>query len=417
MGALVPALLVELGVVVPVAQTVAALPGTLDDGVGCAALHVPHEGLLLLLAENLAEDHLFALVVELGSDLQTHVADGIKRQHGGVEIKQIGLVATYGVHRAQLELADELLRGLRTVFPAPDAPRVVAPGAVAEVVLLTVEALRIEAAPPLVRAVGVLLVAVLLREPSVVFHADFVALNVETARGFIPGPGVVGMEGDAEGQSVFLSRFRPSLQDVLLGADVDGVPLLILRVPEVEVVVVVAQSEEILRPHLFFIELHQSVRVPVFGLPQGQDVLEAHLRRMAVVTAVEIRLTGALFIEPACHPVARTLHTLRPPVGPDAELDVAEPLRHFIRAQTLPVGLKSPERQTQAAHEGCENRFPDHNIMDLSLFSILEELPAPLCSARYCPGVIPVARLKNLVSDAGQGKRSRSAICAAVSSL
>ena len=58
--------------------------------------------------------------------------------------------------------------------------------------------------------------------------------------------------------------------------NVHRVPALVLAVPKVEVIVMIAQREEILCANLL-VELHQRIRIPTFSLEKGQDVLEAYL--------------------------------------------------------------------------------------------------------------------------------------------
>ena len=87
---------------------------------------------------------------------------------------------------------------------------------------------------------------------------------------------MVGMEGDTQRQACFLSSLGPTLENILMGTDVLGVPLLILRIPEVEVIVVVTQYEEILGATTL-ITLHECLGIPILGLEKRQDVLKAEL--------------------------------------------------------------------------------------------------------------------------------------------
>ena len=146
------------------------------------------------------------------------------------------------------------------------------------------------------------------------------------------------MERDAQRQSRLLRGLGPAVEDVALRADVLRVPGLVLRVPEVVVVVVVAQHEEVLCAAAL-VALHQRLGVPFLRLEQGQDVLEAHLRGVPIVAHMVPILARAFHIERACHPVAAALHALRSPVCPDAELCVAEPFGRLVRLQAFPRGL------------------------------------------------------------------------------
>ena len=101
----------------------------------------------------------------------------------------------------------------------------------------------------------------------------------------------------------------------------------------------VTQGEKVLGTYLL-IESHELVGVPLLGLEQGNDILEAYLGRVTVVLHVVIILVGAFHIEAARHPVAGAFDALRPPVRPDAELDIAEPFGYLIVFQRLPRGLE-----------------------------------------------------------------------------
>ena len=147
------------------------------------------------------------------------------------------------------------------------------------------------------------------------------------------------MFGDAEPQAVFLGRLLPVAHHVALGTHVDRVPLVQLRVPQEEIVVVRAHADEILRPGLL-VELHEAVGVPLLGLPERNDVLVAELRRMAVVLQVVLVMAAALVVHAAGVPVAVHRHGLRPPVRPDAELGVAEPVGALILLERLHRRLK-----------------------------------------------------------------------------
>ena len=183
--------LIGAGVVVPVADAVATLPGTVHDLVGGTTFHVPYEGVFHVVLQNLSEhDSLVlalvgggAVVVHVGGDLHARIADGVEGKDGHVEVDEVWVVAVDGVERAVVEVGDVLLRGdVGTAFPTPLAmDGAIVPGVVAEVVILCIEFLGVESLPPFLCSVGVGLVAVFLGEPAVVLHTTLVALHVETA--------------------------------------------------------------------------------------------------------------------------------------------------------------------------------------------------------------------------------------------
>ena len=328
------AALVGACVVVPVADAVARLPGELHHLVGGTALHIPRESLLLVVVEYLAEDHAARVpVVDVGGNLEAAVAQGIEGEHRDIEIDEVGIVAVDGIDGAVEEVGDELRRGRAgSAAPVPLAVYgAVVPRTLAHGVLLLIEHLRVETFPPLA-------LAVLLAEVAVVVDTHLVALHIKALGGFEPRPRMVGMERDAQRQSHLLGGSGPLGEDVALGTDVHRVPGLVLGVPQVVVVVVVAQHEEILCSAAF-VALHESHGIPFLGLEEWQDVLVAELGGVAVVVAVVLILMGALLIEAACHPVAAALDTLCAPMRPDAELGIAEPLGRLVLLERLPCGF------------------------------------------------------------------------------
>ena len=84
------------------------------------------------------------------------------------------------------------------------------------------------------------------------------------------------MQADAEAQAVGPGGLGPAADEVFFGAHIDGVPGLIFAVEVVEVVVMIGQRHEILCPGAF-VKGHQFFRIPVFGLPQVNDVFKAEL--------------------------------------------------------------------------------------------------------------------------------------------
>ena len=137
----------------------------------------------------------------------------------------------------------------------------------------------------------------------------------------------------------FLAAFCQSPDHVALGTHVDGVPTVELGVPEEKVVVVRAHADEIVGAGLL-VELHEAVRVPFLGLPQGDDVLVAKLRGMTVMFEVILVMAAALLIDAAGVPVAIHGHGLRAPVGPDAEFAVAKPLGTLILLERVHAWLE-----------------------------------------------------------------------------
>ena len=149
---------------------------------------------------------------------------------------------------------------------------------------------------------------------------------------------MVGMERDAQGQSGFLGCGSPLSQDVTLRTDILRVPGLVLGIPQVVVVVMVAQYEEILGTATL-VTLDKFLRFPLLGLEERQDILIAELRGMTVMFAVVLILVVALHIHLAGHPVTTAFHALGTPMRPDAELGITEPFGRLMGLKRRPCRL------------------------------------------------------------------------------
>ena len=91
------------------------------------------------------------------------------------------------------------------------------------------------------------------------------------------------------------------------------------------------------------VKFDEMMRIPVLGLPLVNHVLETHFGRMPVMLALKFIVNAAELIHFLRIPVAHFRLALRPPVRPDAELRVAEPVRHLIAAgERFPGRLKRP---------------------------------------------------------------------------
>ena len=192
-----------------------------------------------------------------------------------------------------------------------------------------------------------------LRVRAVVGHARVGAGLVRAVGEGHPRVGGAQVLRYAEGQAELLRRALPEQADVLLRADVDRVPGVVLAGKVVEVVVVHGLAHEVARPGLD-VEPHQPLGVEVLCLPERDQVLVAELGGMAVGAPVVAVLLAALLVHVAGVPVAVHGHGLRPPVRPDAELGVPIPLRAAERAQAVQVRSKGPlcDVKLEFAHLG-----------------------------------------------------------------
>ena len=154
-----------------------------------------------------------------------------------------------------------------------------------------------------------------------------------------PGEAGTQMLGDAEPQAEFLGGFLPVADYVAVRAHLHGVPFVVRRVPEFEVVVMHAHADEIAGSGLL-VESHQPVRVPLLGLPERDQILVTQLGRVTVVFQVILVLCSALLIKLPGIPVTEHGNRLRAPVSPHAQLGITKPVRILIMLQRSRGGLK-----------------------------------------------------------------------------
>ncbi len=212
-----------------------------------------------------------------------------------------------------------------------------------------------------------------LRIRPVIRHAREGPRFVAHVRGRHPREAVGKMLAHAEAQSPFARRLLPHPDDVLLRTRRRRIPSrLILRIPHVEIIVMHAHADEILRASLR-VQIHQMLGIPLLGLERRDDVLVSHLRWMPVMLHMKFVCRIALDVHAARIPVARLGRRLRTPVRPDPELRVAEPLRRTKCFQRFASPLKRPIAQSPDSEPDCtstRNRSRQ-NIIARRLFTEL----------------------------------------------
>ena len=184
---------------------------------------------------------------------------------------------------------------------------------------------------------------------------------VRAMTGLKPAAAVAHVFGDAERQAQFPRRFLPVADNVALRAHANGIPLVKLRVPQIKVVAMHGLRDEIASA-CPLVERHQAVRIQLLGLPQRDDVLIAELRGMPVVFHVILVVARAFDVHVAGVPVAAHGNGLRPPVRPDAELRVAEPIGTLVLLQGFPRRLKRPGTDFQFLQRRLRRRRRFHGL-------------------------------------------------------
>src|SRR5262249_43967088 len=139
---------------------------------------------------------------------------------------------------------------------------------------------------------------------------------------------------DAEPKPVFSRGFLERSNNVLPRSHLDRVPTIVLRIPQIEIIVMHAHADEVLRAG-FLIQADQMVGIELVALPCRNDVLEAELAWMAVGRHVKLVLFVALDVDVAGVPIALLGRRLRTPMRPDAELRVTIPLGDLVRLERI----------------------------------------------------------------------------------
>ena len=143
----------------------------------------------------------------------------VKRQHRVIKVNLVGMI-----------IIPELLRALEKLLQVGRVRNATALSAIpfplqrgADFVTLRVKILRIEAVPPKPLAVG-------LRQFAVVRYDGERAGFVRALCHFIPRPRARGVNADAETQTIVPRCRRPAADQILVRADVDGIPRLVFGI-------------------------------------------------------------------------------------------------------------------------------------------------------------------------------------------
>src|SRR5580698_11003598 len=102
-----------------------------------------------------------------------------------------------------------------------------------------------------------------------------------------------------------------------------------------------AHADEVLRAGLR-VQIHQVLGVPLVALEQGDQVFVARLGRMPVGLEMVFILWSALDIHVAREPITILYAGLRSPMGPNAKLGIAEPLRNAVGVERSACPLEWP---------------------------------------------------------------------------
>ena len=104
---------------------------------------------------------------------------------------------------------------------------------------------------------------------------------------------------------------------------------MVLGIVGVKVIVVIGQCYKIPGTG-FFVELHQSLGVPLFSFPKIVKLHKAELRGVPIMFDMIVVLAPSLDVHVPRIPIALLRHALRRPVRPDSELGIPEPLGRLI---------------------------------------------------------------------------------------
>ena len=185
-------------------------------------------------------------------------------------------------------------------------------------------------------------------------------------------PGITGSEvlGHAEAQALGLGGFSPSADDIPPRSDVDGVPRVVARIPQIEVVVVDRHAHEVAGSG-GGVALGQVLGVEALGPPLLHHVAPSVLRGVPpsrhMVTVgpmpLHVHVAGVPFartredvVDPLLRqqrgqriPIVIAGNGLRAPMAPDAEFGISEPVRATVGGQG---GTRATERREHGAGTG-----------------------------------------------------------------
>src|SRR5262245_37351041 len=99
--------------------------------------------------------------------------------------------------------------------------------------------------------------------------------------------------------------------------------------------------------------------MPVLGAPLVDDVLEPDARRMTVARDVGDVVAVPLLVHLPSVPVALFGDALRAPVGPHAELRVAEPVGSLVLRERGPGGLELKRARTEEVRAAAQLGQPE----------------------------------------------------------
>ena len=347
-GRLVAFVVQPRDIVEPVADAGVGLPRLVPQMIGKSALDILHHGETRIRLQLLARQHdidvampLDRSIIIVGRRLQPHRAEGKLMI---VHIDEVGLIFVDQVGLAQQPASDigRIILGpgfdpLAIMRVMPAVHRLDRVDAIGQHGMAAgIELLRIEPLPPLALAVA------LAQAKGVVALALSRADRIIAIGRLIPVPRMGGMVGHAELHAGPPRRLLPDADHILLRPHTQAVPGVVAAVIAVEIVMMAGKRHEIARAG-FLITGDQRIGVPPLRGPQILDVLHPRDRRMAVGLAMMVIHGVALHIHEAAIPVALLRHRLRPPMRPEPQLGVAEPVGMAIMAdQRIPCRANRP---------------------------------------------------------------------------
>ena len=94
----------------PTTNAIARLPRFGNDFVGSTTFYIPRQSLALLIVQNLSENNRAGvLIINMCSNFQATIAEGIEWKNRHIEVDEIGIIAVDGIECAIVEIGDKLL--------------------------------------------------------------------------------------------------------------------------------------------------------------------------------------------------------------------------------------------------------------------------------------------------------------------
>src|SRR5271157_2545913 len=209
-----------------------------DDGAQHRSGNILNIEYRIQLARVPADFRVVVVGHDVGGELR-HAEPHIQLSAGGRSTIKVPIAVVVKIQKIRAVFIDQVLHAQHESLDELRAGRVF-------VVRTSVEVLWVHTVPPLTLAVG-------LRQNAVVghtLHGTSLVAAVADRHELLPNSTRRAVKSNPELEPLRASNFFPGSKDVLFWSDIHAVPWLVLRVPAIEVSMMVSKRDEIFGPCL-----------------------------------------------------------------------------------------------------------------------------------------------------------------------